>query len=141
MKATDWEFSNRAMLFGLVFGLTFSLYSLDHQNATAAFANWAGAHLNANIERIARVIFVLATLAMAGAALLRTWASAFLHSGIVYAAEVKSAVLVAEGPYRRVRNPLYFGNIIMAVAMGKMMSRLGFLLCLPLMWLFCYRLI
>jgi Phospholipid methyltransferase len=60
---------------------------------------------------------------------------------VVYAAEVKSESLVADGPYRRVRNPLYFANVLMAIAMGALMSRLGFLVAVLATLVFCYRLI
>jgi hypothetical protein len=59
----------------------------------------------------------------------------------VYAADVKSESLVADGPYRRVRNPLYFANVLMIIAMGAMMSRLGFVVAVIAMLVFCYRLI
>jgi len=49
--------------------------------------------------------------------------------------------LVADGPYRLVRNPLYVGNVLMAVALGSAMSRSGFIAAVVLMWVFCYRLI
>ena len=75
------------------------------------------------------------------AALVRTWASAYLHSSVVYAAEVKTASLVADGPYRHVRNPLYFGNILMVIGIGSMMNRVGFVFAFGAMLVFCYRLI
>src|SRR5207244_5419566 len=75
------------------------------------------------------------------AAIIRTWASAYLKSEVVYASEIKTAALVADGPYRHVRNPLYFGNVLLALGMGAMASRTGFVVLQILMWLFCYRLI
>jgi Phospholipid methyltransferase len=75
------------------------------------------------------------------AAGIRTWASAYLHAGVVYAADVKTDSLVADGPYRFVRNPLYVANVLMAVGMGSMMSRSGCIAAVALMWVFCYRLI
>ena len=60
---------------------------------------------------------------------------------MVYAAEVKTESLVADGPYWRVRNPLYFANVLMAVGMGAMMSRAGFFVAAVAMLVFCYRLI
>jgi len=39
MRATDWEFRNRAWLFGLVCAVSFPLYAVDSSNATAALAN------------------------------------------------------------------------------------------------------
>lgn len=141
MKATKWEFENRALMFGLVFAVAFPLYSLDHQNSTATLASWLGAKLRVDAELLLRILLGLAAVLMITAAFIRTWASAYLHAEVVYAAEVKSASLVADGPYRRVRNPLYFANVLMAIAMGAMMSRAGFLVAVVAMTVFCYRLI
>jgi protein-S-isoprenylcysteine O-methyltransferase Ste14 len=141
MKATNWEFTNRAMVFGLIFGFTFPLYALDHQNSTAALANWLGTRLQMDADFVARLLFAFAAFLLVVAAVIRTWASSYLQASVVYAAEVKSESLVADGPYRRVRNPLYFANVLMIVAMGAMMSRLGFLVAVIAMLVFCYRLI
>jgi protein-S-isoprenylcysteine O-methyltransferase Ste14 len=141
MKATNWEFTNRALVFGLIFGFAFPLYFLDHQNSTAALANWIGSKLHMDTELIAHLLFTFAGLLLVVAALIRTWASSYLRVGVVYAPEVKTESLVADGPYRRVRNPLYFANVLMAIAMGAMMSRTGFFVAVVAMLVFCYRLI
>jgi protein-S-isoprenylcysteine O-methyltransferase Ste14 len=141
MKASDWEFKNRAMLFGLIFGLPFPLYMVDAQNSTAALSNWVGAWLRTDADSVARFLFAVAALLLVIAALVRTWASSYLQASVVYAAEVRTTVLVADGPYRLVRNPLYFANVLMVIAMGAMMSRVGFALALAAMLVFCYRLI
>lgn len=141
MKATNWEFKNRALVFGLIFAVSFPLYFLDHQNSTVALASWLGTRLQRNQDLVARLLFILAAVLLIVAALLRTWASAYLRAGVVYAAEVKTESLVADGPYRQVRNPLYFANVVMVIAMGSMMSRIGFFAALVAMLVFCYRLI
>jgi protein-S-isoprenylcysteine O-methyltransferase Ste14 len=141
MRATHWEFKNRAMVFGLIFGLSFSAYFLDPQNSAAALANWLGAASRIDSNLLARFLFALAACLLATAALIRTWASSYLHSSVVYAAEVKTASLVADGPYRRVRNPLYFANVLMALGMGALMTRIGFFVAIVAMVVFCYRLI
>jgi protein-S-isoprenylcysteine O-methyltransferase Ste14 len=141
MKATNWEFRNRALLFGLIFAFSFPLYFLDHQNSTVGLANWLGSRLQRNADLIARLLFAFAAILLIVAALIRTWSSAYLRSGVVYASEVKTESLVADGPYRQVRNPLYFANVLMVIAAGAMMSRLGFLVALVAMLVFCYRLI
>jgi len=141
MKATNWEFQNRALIFGLVFAISFPLYAFDPQNSTAVVGSWLGGKLRVNGDLIIRVLFALAAVLMIAAAFIRTWASAYLHAGVVYASEVKTASLVADGPYRRVRNPLYFANILMAIAMGAMMSRSGFIVAVLVMTVFCCRLI
>jgi protein-S-isoprenylcysteine O-methyltransferase Ste14 len=141
MKATDWEFKNRAMVFGLIFGFTFPLYFLDPQNVAAAIANRLEVGLRVNADLIARALFACAALVLVVAALIRTWASSYLQANVVYAAEVKTESLVADGPYRRVRNPLYLANVLMVIGMGSMMSRVGFVVAVVAMVVFCYRLI
>ncbi|MGA2881168.1 MAG: isoprenylcysteine carboxylmethyltransferase family protein [Bryobacteraceae bacterium] len=141
MRATNWEFKNRALVFGLIFGFAFGAYSIDPQNSTAALANWLGATLGINANLIARILFAVATCLLFGAALLRTRASSYLHSSVVYAEEVKTESLVADGPYRHTRNPLYLANVLLAIGMGALMSRLGFFVAAMAMLLFCYRLI
>ncbi|HSM84763.1 MAG TPA: isoprenylcysteine carboxylmethyltransferase family protein [Candidatus Limnocylindrales bacterium] len=141
MKATDWEFANRALIFGFIFAIAFPLYALDHQNSAAVLAKWLAAVLAVNANHVARFIFAAAAVVLFVAALIRTWAAAYLHAGVVYAATVKTDSLVADGPYRRVRNPLYLANILMAAALGAMMSRAGYVVVLAGMGLFCYRLI
>jgi protein-S-isoprenylcysteine O-methyltransferase Ste14 len=141
MKATNWEFANRAMVFGLILGCTFPLYGVDHIMSAAALANWLAPRLSIDADTVARLLLGSAALLVAAAALLRTWASAYLHAAVVYASEVKTESLVADGPYRRVRNPLYFANVLMGIGMGALMSRIGFAVCVVAMTVFCYRLI
>jgi protein-S-isoprenylcysteine O-methyltransferase Ste14 len=141
MKATNWEFTHRALLFGLIFSFTFPLYAFDHQNSTGAFAKWLGLRLRMDADLIAHFLFACAALLLVGAALIRTWASSYLHAEVVYADEIKTELLVADGPYRWVRNPLYFANVLMAVSMGSLMSRSGFFVAVAAMLVFCYRLI
>jgi protein-S-isoprenylcysteine O-methyltransferase Ste14 len=141
MRATNWEFRNRAWLFGALFGVAFFLYSVDPQNVCAAVANRLSASWGLHADDIARGLFVLAAVIAAAAAFLRSSGSAYLHQDIVYASDVKSASLVADGPYRYVRNPLYFGNLLLAIGVGALASRAGFAFLVVATFVFCYRLI
>ncbi len=60
MKATDWEFRYWAMIFGLIIGMPFWLYSIDSQNVTAALANWLAPLTHSDPALVTRVIFRLA---------------------------------------------------------------------------------
>jgi protein-S-isoprenylcysteine O-methyltransferase Ste14 len=141
MRATNWEFKNRALVFGLIFALAFSAYSLDPENSAAALANWLGAALHLDTQLVARLLLACADVLLVFSALIRTWASAYLRANVVYAAEVKTESLVADGPYRHTRNPLYFANVFLAIGLGAMMSRIGFLLAVVAILAFGYRLI
>ena len=141
MKATTWEFRNRAMVFGLIFGLSFPLYAIDHHNAGSWIADHLSTHTGIEAGVFLPYIFAIAAVPVALCALVRTWASAYLLKDVVYAADVQTAALVADGPYRYVRNPLYFGNVLMALGMGLLASRVGFLVLVAGVTAFCYRLI
>jgi protein-S-isoprenylcysteine O-methyltransferase Ste14 len=141
MKASDWEFENRALVFGLLFAVGFSASAIDHRNVTVAVADALAPLLGARQETVVRALLAVAVFAAVAAALVRTWASAWLHRDIVYASGVRAASLVADGPYRHVRNPLYVGNVLLAAGLGALASRLGFVLLVGGMILFCRRLI
>jgi protein-S-isoprenylcysteine O-methyltransferase Ste14 len=141
MQASAWEFKNRASVFGMLFGLSFGLYAIDPVNSTSACVNAIGAHWPLDEDRLVQWLLAGAALIVGAAALLRTYASAYLKAAVVYAAAIKSAELVADGPYRYVRNPLYLANVLLAIGMGALMSRLGCVVAIVAMWVFCYRLI
>jgi len=141
MCATNWEFANRASIFGMIIGVGFATYTFDRQNVVASLANRFAVTLRADADSIARILFAAAALLLVAGAIVRTWASSYLSASVVYAAEVKSDSLVADGPYRWVRNPLYFANLLLAAGMGAVMSRIGFLFAVLAIPVFCYRLI
>ena len=98
MKATNWEFKYRAVVIGLIIAFAFQFYSVDHQNAAAALANLLAPKFGLDPDRFARILFVLAAIPLIAAAFLRTWASAYLRSEVVYAANIQTKSLVADGP-------------------------------------------
>jgi len=68
-------------------------------------------------------IFVmgLAILLAVIAALLRTWAAAYLGRGVIQGKELHWERIVADGPYRHLRNPLYVGLWLHACAVAILM--------------------
>jgi protein-S-isoprenylcysteine O-methyltransferase Ste14 len=63
---------------------------------------------------------------------MRIWGAAYLGPGTVNSAEMKAGALLADGPYRYVRNPLYLGSWFMIAAMGFIMPATGALLAVVL---------
>jgi protein-S-isoprenylcysteine O-methyltransferase Ste14 len=141
MKATDFEFRNRFWIFGLIFGLGFWLYALDHVNIVQYLINVTVGQNSPHAALMARCALALATLLMLLTALLRTWATSYLRSDVMQDHDLHAEKVVASGPYRHLRNPLYLGNILMAFGMGLLASRLGFAVTVVGNFIFCRRLI
>lgn len=72
----------------------------------------------------------------AGAALTRLISGERVHDP-----NLRTEGVVADGPYRHVRNPLYLGNLLLALGMGFAMSRLGMAVVLVAHAVFLARLI
>lgn len=122
----------------------FALSNFDHTNfLTAAQRLIAPVVPGGNPEaaNIRRLIIGAGALLVFAAAALRTWAAAFLRTDIVHDTGQHSDVLVADGPFRYVRNPLYLANPIMAAGIGVLASRAGFIFLVAANCFFIYRLI
>lgn len=141
MQATDFEFRNRFWLIGAIFGLAFWCYAFDHVNVVQAVADGIAGKDSPSADHLVRIFLALGALLALLAAAIRTWATAYLRSEIVHDKNVHSEALVADGPYRRVRNPLYLGNILLALGVGFLASRIGFVVLVLGMTLFLLRLI
>jgi len=145
MQATEFEFRYRIWVIGGLFSLAFSFYWLDHQNAAIALLAALSGHgikLESSPARWQlHLIFGIADIVVILAALLRTWGTAYLRSNVVHDPAMHSRELMADGPFRHVRNPLYLGTLILAIGLGMLASRLGWLVAVAGMWLFLYRLI
>jgi isoprenylcysteine carboxyl methyltransferase (ICMT) family protein YpbQ len=145
MQASDFEFRNRFFFIGLLFGLAFFCYSIDPINAaTALVSAIIGRDLNlesAPDRHSLQLLLAFATLLVAASAAIRTWATAYLQTDVVHDPSLHTEGVVADGPYRHVRNPLYFANVLLSIGMGLLASRLGFAVLVLGMLLVTYRLI
>ena len=142
MASSNFEFKYRFWIFGALFCVAFSSYSIDHQNTGAMLAEWIARLRSTTATTMDyHAIFAVAALFCIAAALVRTWGTAYLDPEIMVDMQMHSSRLVADGPYRYVRNPLYFGNILLAIGFGLMASRIGFAVLVLGMVAFDYRLI
>ncbi len=144
-QATEFEFRSRFWIIAGIFTVGFLLYNFDHVNLSVALSRVIlGGHPDENRAAFGYWItglFALATCVVTMGAFIRSWAESYLHSSIVHDAALHGEHLVADGPYRRVRNPLYLGNLFLAVGLGFLASRSGFFVISLGMLLFVYRLI
>ena len=144
MRATRFEFEQRFWIIGAIFWVGFSLAMLDSTNMAVAIVGRLFPGIDQDGPRALRLIQVVfgcgALLVFLGA-LLRTWATAYLRTVVVHDTRQHSEALVADGPFRYVRNPLYLANMPLVAGVGLMASRLGWTFMIAAMWLFMYRLI
>jgi protein-S-isoprenylcysteine O-methyltransferase Ste14 len=59
------------------------------------------------------------------AAAVRVWGTAYLHGSVVYGLKMEADRIVADGPFRYVRNPLYVGMLFHVLALAVLMSPSG----------------
>ena len=135
--ATKFEYRHRFLILILLYLATYAFYNVDRLNAVAALA-----HLN-RVHRIPldRQVFSFGALVAGMGVALWTWAKAYspIESGA--GSHEAPGVLITDGPYRYVRNPIYLGSLLLIIGFGFFQSRLGFLLLIPLVVIFLYRLI
>lgn len=151
MKATQFEFRFRVGIAVTLYVLGFwapwtSLLSRTGHvtpNTTAWLA------LSATLERLhwlpldqaTILVTVLAIVCVAAGAALRTWGTAYLGSSIVQSGAMHAGQVMAAGPYRYVRNPLYIGTFLFALGVSILMPPSGAIVFLVAMALFYFRLI
>ncbi len=137
MRATGFEFRNRFWVISALFFAAFGLYGVDHRNAAQMFARLLGQDTRFGVQFVFAIGALLAFLA----AWIRTWASAYLHSSVVKDADLHTDRLVADGPYRHLRNPLYLGTVLLGISFGLIASPTGFFVLVIGLTLFVLRLI
>jgi len=104
--------------------------------------------LSLELSRVGLVSFAVATplllsiaaLFAAAAVLFRVWGTAYLGAGTVNSVNMMAGRVMADGPYRFVRNPLYIGLWCMVIAATFLMPVTGALFAAILITLFAVRL-
>ncbi len=71
------------------------------------------------------IVIVAGAFAAALGALFRVWGAAYLGYFTVHHAEMQAGGVMAAGPYRYVRNPLYIGGWFMMLAISLLMPPTG----------------
>jgi protein-S-isoprenylcysteine O-methyltransferase Ste14 len=85
-------------------------------------------------------LLVIAALIAAKAVLFRVWGTAYLGPGTVNSVNMVAGKVMADGPYRYLRNPLYIGLWCMVIAAAFLMPVSGALFAVVLIAVFLIRL-
>jgi protein-S-isoprenylcysteine O-methyltransferase Ste14 len=140
MKATEFEFRYRALLIAAIYTAGFWLYAIDHVSTIEMLDRWILGPHAARAALAAKLTAGFGALLIAFGALVRTWGAAYLQSSVVHDAQLHSTELVADGPFRHVRHPLYFSSIAANLGVALMASRTGFVFIVVAMTLLYFRL-
>jgi len=144
MRATKFEFEQRFWIIAAIYLAGFSLSGTDHTSFIATLRHLIAPSIAAGTPQakvFARIVISGGALLVFLTAALRTWGAAYLRTSVVHDTAEHSEALVADGPYRYTRNPLYLANLPMAAGIGVLASRSGFIFLGLANWIFVYRLI
>jgi protein-S-isoprenylcysteine O-methyltransferase Ste14 len=146
MKASYFEFRFRVWIMTLIIALGFWAPWTEWLNFGTRTTTWLwlGFQFGALGVSATTGIFLSTTLAIAiaaAAAGIRLWGTAYLGTNTVTNREMKADRVLADGPYRYVRNPLYIGSFLTMAAISILMPTSGTVFALVLLTIFLFRLI
>jgi protein-S-isoprenylcysteine O-methyltransferase Ste14 len=85
-------------------------------------------------------VLVAAIVLVALGAWLRVWGASYVGASVVQSRSMHGETMLADGPYRRTRNPLYLGTILHIVGLAILMPPSGAIFCVALIWVLQVRL-
>jgi protein-S-isoprenylcysteine O-methyltransferase Ste14 len=149
MKATQFEFRFRLIIIVLLYTLGFwapwtwtaGHYVPPATTAWLALSTWLARLGWLPLEQATLLVTVVAILFGFAGAALRVWGTAYLSAGVVHSAAMHGDQMMAAGPYRYVRNPLYLGSVFLAVSIAILMPPSGAVVFLVAVGFFYFRLI
>ena len=156
MQASAFEYRHRYLIHGAIYTLCFAApwslllpvpYRAPVWNFVQNGSLWFGIASTLSKPLYAKfalywntVLVVMIVFAAAGAAL-RTWGAAYLGAATVQRGGMVGDRIIADGPYRYVRNPLYLGTLVHTVALALLMRPEAGALCVLLISVVQFRLI
>src|ERR1700729_2470396 len=145
LKATAPEFRFRFLIHAIIYALGFTppwnhWLHLDTIRTWQWIAAWPSRSGWLSFQSATIAVLIFGILCALIAASLRTWAAAYLDSSIVKHTAMQGDQVIAAGPYRFLRNPLYVGTFIHTFALALLMPPSGALVCIVLIGLFQLRL-
>jgi protein-S-isoprenylcysteine O-methyltransferase Ste14 len=131
MKASAWEFRFRYLIHCIIYGLGFWApwnYFLPLDNGIRPrqiIASWFARNHWLGFESATITVTVVAIVFAFAGAMLRTWGTAYLSAFVVKDGAMHGDAIVADGPYRHLRNPLYLGTWLHTFALAMLMPPSG----------------
>jgi protein-S-isoprenylcysteine O-methyltransferase Ste14 len=145
MKATALEYRFRFAIHGILFGLAFASPALQRFGFTPK-STWLV--LSTIFARQQWLSFTTASFAIlidmliftGLGAWLRIWGSAYIGASVVQSGAMHGSTMLADGPYRHTRNPLYLGTLLHVFGLAMLLPPSGAVFLVATIWIFQYRL-
>jgi protein-S-isoprenylcysteine O-methyltransferase Ste14 len=146
MKATPLEFRFRFFILAVIYLLGFAApwnywLHLDSIRTWQLLAAWPARSGWISFSTATIIVLLLGIVWAFKGAFLRTWGTAYLSPSVVQDGALHGEAVIAAGPFRYVRNPLYLGNFIHTLALAVLMPPSGAVFCILAISLFQLRLI
>jgi protein-S-isoprenylcysteine O-methyltransferase Ste14 len=154
MKASAFEYRFRFAIHALIYLFGFLavpaalLISPDLKEIVGFTSKSTWLVLSSTISRAGWLTFSAATVALLVVALvftalgawMRVWGAAYVGAAVVRSGSMHGEAMLADGPYRRTRNPLYLGTLLHTIGIAILMTPTGTIVSILLIWLFQIRL-
>jgi protein-S-isoprenylcysteine O-methyltransferase Ste14 len=142
MCATVFEFKYRDILIRLIYLFAFLCYGFDGEMIGSLVSGWLSSKFGMFHETTWKhaVLFLGVGLVVIAVSI-RTWATAYLRYDVMRNPQIHTDRLIAEGPFAYLRNPLYFGNLLMVAGVSFFLSRSGMVALVLATLLFIQRLV
>jgi protein-S-isoprenylcysteine O-methyltransferase Ste14 len=134
MKATAFEFRFRFWIILAIYLVGFTtpwdfVWHVDGAGINAHVWGWLAVMLSRrgamSITAAFDLVLVVAIVCAAAGAWLRMWGAAYLSHSVVHDEQMRADSVVAAGPYRYVRNPLYVGSWLNTLALTLLLRPSG----------------
>lgn len=146
MGATSVEYRLRFLLHAVIIALGFWAPWCEPLHWTRmttwlVLASWMSRAGWLSISAATYAVLVVAILLVTLGAWLRVWGASYVGASVVQSRSMHGEAMLADGPYRRTRNPLYLGTTLHIIGLAiLMMPPSGAIFCVALIWLLQIRL-
>ena len=148
MKAFPIEYRLRVLLHGLIYTLGFfapweryTSFSLGSSTWWLFLATIPAREHWLTFTASSQILLDLGCIIASAAAILRVWGASYLGAAIVHSSTMQGQKMVADGPFRHSRNPLYLGTLLNAIALSLLMPPTGAIVAVVLIVIVQLRLI
>jgi protein-S-isoprenylcysteine O-methyltransferase Ste14 len=154
MKASAFEYRFRFAIHALIYVFGFLavpaalLISPGLKEIVGFTSKSSWLILASTLSRAGWLTFSAATVALLVLALvftglgawMRVWGAAYVGEGAVRSGAMHGDTMLADGPYRHTRNPLYLGTLLHTLGIAILMTPAGALFTIVLIWVLQIRL-